>query len=92
MVFIASYYMEEEKHDWFQTLEATRICTNWLEFICALQDRFQIPINEVSMEVPMEKSFENLVQSVQESNIQEPTIQVLEIKEPPTIQEGNTLE
>ena len=40
----------------------------------------------------MEKSFENLVQPVQESNIQEPTIQVLEIKEPPTIQEGNTLE
>ena len=40
----------------------------------------------------MEKSFENLVQPVQESNIQEPTIQVLEIKEPRTIQEGNTLE
>ena len=40
----------------------------------------------------MEKSFENLVQPVQESNIQEPTIQVLVIKEPRTIQEGNTLE
>ena len=35
----------------------------------------------------MEKSFKNLVQS-----IQKPTIQVLVIKEPPTIQEGNTLE
>ena len=63
-----------------------------MEFICALQDRFRIPINEVSMEAPIEKSFENLVQPVQESNIQEPTIQVLEIKEPQTIQEGNTLE
>ena len=35
----------------------------------------------------MEKSLENLVQPVQE-----PTIQVLEIKEPPTIQESNMLE
>ena len=33
------------------------------------------------MEAPIEKSFENLVQPIQESNIQEPTIQ-----------EGNTLE
>ena len=40
----------------------------------------------------MENSFKNLVQPIQESNIQEPTIQVLVIKEPPTIQEGNTLE
>ena len=39
----------------------------------------------------MEKSFENLVQPVQESNIQEPTIQVAVIKEPPKIQESNTL-
>ena len=84
--------MEGEAHDWFQTLEATGLCTDWVELKCPLQDRFQIPINEVSMEAPMEKSFENLVQPVQESNIQEPTIQVLEIKEPPTIQEGNTLE
>ena len=84
--------MEGEAHDWFQTLEATGLCTDWVEFKCPLQDRFQIPINEVSMEAPMGKSFENLVQPVQESNIQEPTIQVLEIKEPRTIQEGNTLE
>ena len=66
MVSFASYYMEEEKHDWFQTLEATGLCTDWVEFICALQDRFRIPINEVSMEAPMEKSFKNLVQPVQE--------------------------
>ena len=92
MVSNSSYYMEGEAHDWFQTLEATGLCTDWVEFICALQDRFRIPINEVSMEAPMEKSFENLVQPIQESNIQEPTIQVLVIKEPPTIQEGNTLE
>ena len=66
MVSIASYYMEGEAHDWFQTLEATGLCTDWVEFICALQDRFRIPINEVSMEAPMEKSFKNLVQPVQE--------------------------
>ena len=40
----------------------------------------------------MENSFKNLVQPIQESNIQEPTIQVAVIKEPPTIQESNTLE
>ena len=81
MVSIASYYMKGEAHDWFQTLEAMGLCTDWVEFICALQDQFRIPINEVSMEAPIEKSFENLVQPIQESNIQEPTIQ-----------EGNTLE
>ena len=81
MVSIASYYMEGEAHDWFQTLVAMGLCIDWVEFKCPLQDQFQIPINEVSMEAPMEKSFENLVQPVQESNIQEPTIQ-----------ESNTLE
>ena len=44
------------------------------------------------MEAPMENSFKNLVQPILESNIQEPTIQVAVIKEPPTIQESNTLE
>ena len=53
--------MEGEAHDWFQTLEATGLCTDWVEFKCPLEDRFQIPINEVSMEAPIEKSFENLV-------------------------------
>ena len=81
MVSIAFYYMEGEAHDWFQTLVATGLCIDWVEFKCPLQDRFQIPINEVSMEAPMEKWFKNLVQPVQESNIQEPTIQ-----------DGNTLE
>ena len=40
MVSIASYYMEGEAHDWFQTLEAERLCIDWVGFICTLQDRF----------------------------------------------------
>ena len=43
------------------------------------------------MEAPMEKLFETLVHPIQDSNIQEPTIEVSVIKEPPTIQESNTL-
>ena len=39
----------------------------------------------------MEKLFETLVHPIQDSNIQEPTIEVSVIKEPPTIQESNTL-
>ena len=64
MVFIASYYMEGEAHDWFQTLETERLCTDWVGFICTLQDRFRIPIKEVPMEAPIEKSFETFVQPV----------------------------
>ena len=92
MISISSYYMEGEAHDWFQTSKATKLCTDWVEFICILQDQFQILINKVPMEAPMEKSFKNLVQPVQESNIQEPTIQVLVIKKPLAIQKSNTLE
>ena len=39
----------------------------------------------------MEKLFKTLVHPIQDSNIQEPTIEVLVIKEPPTIQESNML-
>ena len=92
MISISSDYMEGEAHDWFQTSKATKLCTDWVEFICILQDQFQILINKVPVEAPMEKSFKNLVQPVQESNIQEPTIQVLVIKKPLAIQKSNTLE
>ena len=62
-----------------------------MEFICALQYRFQILINEAPMEAPMEKLFKTLVHPIQDSNIQEATIEVSVIKEPQTIQESNTL-
>ena len=69
MASTVSYYMKGEAHDWFQTLEATRLCTNWVEFICGLHDWFRIPIYEAPMKVAMEKSFETLVQPIQESDI-----------------------
>ena len=63
MVSIASYYMaEEEAWEWFQDLEASGLCTNWVHFICALQDRFQAPIFDASME-----------STTQECKMQEPT-------------------
>ena len=40
MVSIASYYMEGEAWEWFQDAEASGLCTNWVHFICALQDWF----------------------------------------------------
>ena len=54
MVFIASYYMEGEAYDWFQTLETERLCTDCVEVICTLQDWLSILISEAPMEAPTE--------------------------------------
>ena len=56
MVFIASYYMEEEAREWFQDVEALGLCTNWVHFICALQDQFRAPILDASMETTTQVS------------------------------------
>ena len=45
---------------------------NWVEFICALQDQFLIPINEAPMESPTKVS-----------KIQEPINHMQEIRNPP---------
>ena len=65
-ISIASYYMEGELHDWFQTSKAIRFCTDRVEFICALHDWFRIQINKAPMKAHLEKSFDTLVQPVQE--------------------------
>ena len=43
MVSITSYYMEGETWEWFQDVEALDLCTNWVHFICTLQDQFRSP-------------------------------------------------
>ena len=74
------------------------MCTNWVHFICALQDRFHAPILDASMETTtqeckmqesanfMLKDQEPIIKTpmeapIQESMIQESTIQVLVIQE-----------
>ena len=34
----------------FQDLMASRLCTDWVEFVCSLQDRFRTPIHDISIE------------------------------------------
>ena len=56
---------------WFQDTEASGLCTNWMHFICTLQDRFQASILDASMKT-----------TTQESKMQEPTNCMLEDQEP----------
>ena len=61
MVSVASCCMEGEAGECIQDAEASGLCTNWVHFICTLQDRFQVPILDASMET-----------ITQESKMQEP--------------------
>ena len=97
MVSIASYYMEGEAWEWFQDAEASGLCTNWVHFICALQDWFWAPIFDASMETTTQESMKEpahfmpedqepildapMEAPTQKSTIQESAIQVSVIQE-----------
>ena len=59
-----------EKHgDSFKLERGIVLCTNKLEFLCTLHDRFQTTKNNKLMEAPTETSFKTLIQPTQESKI-----------------------
>ena len=57
--------------EWFQDVRTLGLYTNWVHFICTLQDRFRAPILDASMET-----------TTQESKMQEPTNFIPEDQEP----------
>ena len=96
-VSIASCYMEGEVWEWFQDVEALGLCTNWVHFICALQDRFRAPILDASMETTTQESKmqESAIQVsvIQESKMKAPTIlMILESNEVLSIQERSKVQ
>ena len=74
MVSIASYFLEGEALEWFQDLEESRLCTDWVEFVCSLQDCFRTPIHNTSMEATTQE-FPLELTKIQESK------EILEVKE-----------
>jgi hypothetical protein len=65
--------------EWFQDLEASRLCTNWVEFVCSLQDCFRTPIHDAPMEATTQE-FPLELTKIQESN------EILEVEEQSKIQ------
>ena len=65
--------------EWFQDLEASRLCTNWVEFVCSLQDHFRTPIHDAPMEATTQE-FPLELTKIQESN------EILEVEEQSKIQ------
>ena len=99
MVSIASYFLEGEALEWFQDLEASRLCTDWVEFVCSLQDCFRTPIHDTSMEVttqevPLEltkiQEFKEILEVEEQSMIQEAEV-TSKIDEPITAQESTKI-
>uniref|UniRef100_A0A2N9ERN7 Retrotransposon gag domain-containing protein n=1 Tax=Fagus sylvatica TaxID=28930 RepID=A0A2N9ERN7_FAGSY len=80
LVSIASYFMEGEALEWFQDLKALRSCTDWVEFVCSLQDRFRTPIHDAPMEATTQE-FPLKLTKIQESK------EILEVEEQSKIQE-----
>ena len=67
--------------EWFQDLEASRLCTNWVEFVCSLQDHFRTPIHDAPMEATTQE-FPLELTKIQESK------KILEVEEESKIQEA----
>ena len=89
MVSIASYFLEGEVLEWFQVLKALRLCTDWVEFVCSLQDRFRKPIHDAPMEATTQE-FPLELTKIQEaevtSNIDKP-MKAQEVEESTRIDE-----
>ena len=73
--------------EWFQDARTLGLCTNWVHFICTLQDRFRAPILDAPMETTtqeckmqepanfMSKDQEPIIKTPMEAPTQESTIQ-----------------
>ena len=81
MVSIPSYFLEGEVLEWFQVLEASRLCIDWVEFVCSLQDCFRKLIHDAPMEATTQE-FPLDLTKIQES------MEILEVEEESNIQEA----